>query len=364
MNIVFITKSLGFGGAEKMITFVANSMSERGHKCGIVNMNDVGDYINTYKREVKENVLVRTLAPVPNKKNKNIYFIQEIYAFAKEFQADIIIGFTSFPNFYAKIVSFMLHIPSIISERGDPSRVGNVSTKDKIIMAFINRSKGGVFQTEGAMDYYGKGLQKRGIVIPNPIFLNGNIPNIKHSDREKSVVCVGRLDNFQKRYDIMLKAFQIFSAKHPEYMLKLYGRGNDEEQIMIWANELGISEKVELMGISSTPMQDIVRDGMFLNTSDFEGISNSLLEAMAVGLPCVSTDHTPGGARFLIKDHKNGLLAPVQDCEGLANAMSEFVDKPDLAELCGEQAKDVVNRFAPKRIIDMWEKYILDLCEK
>ena len=102
---------------------------------------------------------------------------------------------------------------------------------------------------------------------------------------------------------------------------------------------------------------------MFIITSDFEGISNSLLEAMAAGLPCVSTDHTPGGARLLIQDHENGLLAPVADCEGLAAAMCEFAENPSLAEKCGNNAKDVVNRFDPQRIIDTWENYIISLCK-
>ena len=93
-----------------------------------------------------------------------------------------------------------------------------------------------------------------------------------------------------------------------------------------------------------------------------EGISNSLLEAMAVGLPCVSTNHTPGGARLLIADHENGLLAPMGDVHALAGAMCEFADNPELAQKCGNNARDVVNRFEPRRIIDLWEDYIEKLC--
>ena len=118
------------------------------------------------------------------------------------------------------------------------------------------------------------------------------------------------------------------------------------------------------MGITTNPMQDIAKDGMFIITSDFEGISNSLLEAMAVGLPCVSTDHTPGGARLLITNEENGLLAPVRDVEKLAECMCRFAEDSELAKKCGENAKDVLNRFAPTKIIDMWENYVIKLAEK
>lgn len=354
-SILFITPSLSFGGAAKMLSFVAESLFKRGHKIHIANLKGTVN-VTDYERVLPKTICIRDFNGLSRKKQ-----IIEIRKFAKETVADIIIGFTGFPNMYASIVGKLLGIPSIISERGDPSKTTETTLKARICRAIINSSRGGVFQTEGAMKFYSKRLQKRGVVIPNPIFISGEIPNIDHNKREKSVVSVGRLDNFQKRYDVMLDAFKIFSDEHSEYILKLYGRGIDEELIKKWVKERDLVDKVKFMGLTTQPMQDICADGMFLITSDFEGISNSLLEAMAVGLPCVSTDHTPGGARLLITNHENGILAPVGDAVALANAMCEYAENPELAKRCGENAKDVVNRFAPERIIDMWEKYILKI---
>ena len=358
-NILFISASLGYAGAAKMLTFVAESLSKRGHKVSIANLkNTTGD--TRYTRPVAEEISVNTLGGM-----STLQQLREVRKIAKKQSSDIIIGFTEIPNAIARIVGFTLGVPSIISERGDPTRTGvGEGLKNKMVLEIINSSRGGVFQTGGARDFYGKGLQKRGVVISNPIFITGEVPFVPYAKREKSIVSVGRLDNFQKRYDVMLDAFKLFSEKHPEYVLKLYGTGPDEDDIKTWAEEKGISDKVKFMGLTTTPMQDTCGDGMFLITSDFEGISNSLLEAMAIGLPCVSTDHTPGGARLLITDHENGLLAPVEDAAALAAAMCEFAEDPDLAQKCGENAKDVVNRFAPDRIIDMWEDYIKKLIKK
>ena len=355
-NILFIAPSLSFGGVAKMLAFVAESLNKRGHNISIVNLKGTAN-VTDYERNVSKDISVFDVSGI-GRKNQ----ILKIRSIAKELSADVIVGFTEIPNGIARIVGFSLRIPSIMSERGDPERTGvGKGLKSKLVLKLINTSRGGVFQTEGARDFYGKGLKKRGAVIPNPIFFNGEIPKIDYKNREKSVVSVGRLDNFQKRYDVMLDAFKLFSVKHPDYVLKLYGRGTDEELIKQWVEERELVDKVRFMGLTTQPMTDIAKEGMFLITSDFEGISNSLLEAMAVGLPCVSTDHTPGGARLLIADHENGLLAPVEDTTALAAAMCEFAEDEDLAAKCGKNAKDVVKCFDPEKIIDMWESYIFKI---
>jgi len=362
-RVAFITNSLGYGGAEKILAFVANCLSERGHNCAIINLNVSPSDINVHMQPINRDVQVYTVGNVPEKYNKNTFRIKEIKRTSQEFGADVLIGFTVFPNIYAKIVGTMLRIPSIMSERGDPERTkGNNLLKEEVSKFIINRSSGGVFQTPEAMEFYGRGLRKRSVVIPNPIFTNGKMPETK--ERAKTVVSVGRLDNVQKRYDVMLKAFTLFSQKFPEYILRLYGSGPDEGKIKSWVKEYGITEKVKFMGVSRNPMQDTYEDGIFIITSDYEGISNALLEAMAVGLPCVSTDHTPGGARLLIQDHENGLLAPTGDAEKLAAALCEFADNPRLAEKCGNHARRVIDRFDADRIVDMWENYIIHIAGK
>lgn len=354
MRILFVTPSIGYGGAAKMLTFVANQLCARGHWVSIINLN-----LTT--SEISQNVDGQVkIFNISGRELGRLGQLRQIIRIARQEKAQLLVGFRVNPNLYVCLAGKLLGIPSIMSERGDPNRTFGKNWRNRLLRWIINRCDGAVFQTAGAGTFYGKGLQRRGTVIPNPIFIKGKIPVTSLKEREKTVVSVGRLDNQQKRYDIMLQAFQRFSQKHPEYVLKLYGSGPDEQQILAWMQELGITERVQMMGVTKQPMQDIAHDGMFIITSDFEGISNSLLEAMAVGLPCVSTDHTPGGARLLITDHENGLLAPVGDVEKLADAMCEFAENPQLAYDCGEKAREVLERFDGNRIINMWESY----CQK
>lgn len=118
------------------------------------------------------------------------------------------------------------------------------------------------------------------------------------------------------------------------------------------------------MGVSSYPLNDIKDSGIFLITSDYEGISNALLEAMAIGLPCVSTDSEPGGARMLINDKINGRIVERRNPEAIASALCDFVENPDFADSCGNKAKDVLARFDKDLIAAKWEAYLLTVAKQ
>lgn len=366
MRIVFITNSIGFGGAEKMIAFVANGMAKKGHTVSIINYKSIkGSYIDKHKQFLEDSIAIHTFDSTKGRKISRFQKILFTKRIIKQFNADVMVCFTMYPSFVGKIVQMLTGIPSIMSERGNPYATINKKNFNSLIELFVvNQSAGGVFQIKGASDFFSTRLQKKSTIIPNPIFIKDKIEQVQFEQREKSIVSVGRLDNYQKRYDIMIKAFSLFSKNHPEWLLKLYGVGSDEQLIKNWCIENGVEDRVKFMGLSKQPMVDICNAGMFLITSDFEGISNSLLEAMAVGLPCVSTDSPPGGARMLIQNNSNGLLAEVGNHEKIAEAMAKFADDPNLAKQCGENAKLVVSRFDAERTLDKWESYIAEVVNR
>lgn len=360
MRIVFITNSIGFGGAEKVIAFVANGMAKRGHNVVVVNYGSAGGtYINEHKQYFEKTIDLYEYQSGKSGKIsqiKKILFTKEI---VKKCNAEVMVCFTMYPSFVGKLVHMMTGVPSIMSERGNPYVTINKKNIFSLLeLLVVNRSAGGVFQLKGASKFYDKKLQARSTIIPNPIFINNKLKTVAYNERDKCIVSVGRLDNNQKRYDIMIKAFSLFSKSHPEWILKLYGLGRDEDNIKKWCAEEGVYDKVKFMGLTKHPMADISKAGMFLITSDFEGISNSLLEAMAIGLPCVSTDSEPGGARMLIQHMSNGLLAEVGNPFRIAEAMSLYADNPRLAEQCGERAKEVIYKFDAETTLDKWELYI------
>lgn len=357
MNITIVANSFGFGGAEKMVFLLAEGLAERGYDISMVNLN----VWTSETRVPKYGIPYRTAHIKHEGRVRTHYnYIKFVYDSAKEFKTDILISFTDMANFCVPIVGKLLHIPTIISERGDPESVyAKASWFMKMKFRIMNTANAAVFQTEGAQKQYCNRLQNNSIVVPNPIFINGEIPQIDYNQRPKTIVTLSRLsNNTQKRFDILLKSFALFHQSFPDYKLIMYGDGDCQLMIENLATELGIQQYVYLKGRTAKALEDISKEGIFITVSDYEGISNSLLEAMAVGMPIVSTDHRPGGARLLIQDHQNGLLTPCGDIYAISNALCEIAGDPILAESCGREATKVLERFNPQKTIDMWESFI------
>ena len=247
----------------------------------------------------------------------------------------------------------------LFSQRGDPYNQGK--TLKARLMAKVNyflfkKADLFVFQTEKAMAYYPKKVQDRSCVIPNPI--EPLICTIERtpSSVDKRIVSVARLELKQKRQDLLIEAFKMVSAKHPEYILEFYGSGPDENVIR---KLISGNEKILLRGVTRNVAESIQTASMFVLTSDYEGIPNALMEAMSVGVPCISTDCSPGGAAMLIQDKENGLLVERNDVKSLCEAIEYYVEYPEVAEEFGKRGMMVNTIYNKDSIEQKWCSFIL-----
>lgn len=363
-RILFVTDAFGYGGAEKQLAFVAEGFVNRNYEVAICNLNQRGSQEGIRKTDSRITLFVADIG-YKNAIKSNYDYIRYTWNVVKEFKPEIIISFKELGNFCAAVVGKLCGIPSLISERADPYRAYmNAGLPQRIKLWCINHANGGIFQTKEAAAFYSEDLRNNSTIIPNPIFFKDEIPNVNYSNLPKSIVTIGRLDNYQKRYDVMLEAFAIFHERHHDYVLKIYGNGEDEERIKRWISDRHLDGCVQMMGVSNNPIRDLLKEGIFIITSDFEGISNSLLEAMACGLPVVSTDHTPGGARLLITNEENGLLVPTGDANAISDALCKYAENHALATYCGTNAKYVLKQYAPDVILDKWEIFISNNIKK
>lgn len=353
-KIVFLASSLSYGGAEKMLCFVANGFFEAGNHVTVINLLEHPDNAGI----LNSSIPIVEINDIKIRYISRIHQLERVYRVIKRIRPDVIISFKFLPNYIASLIGKVLRIPVIISERSDPWKELGNHWRVKLYCKLINSAEGGVFQTKGAMEYYSLEMQEKGIVIPNPVFLNENITHIiKKNEDSNKIISIGRLSNKQKRYDILLQAFKQFARYNQKYKLEIFGDGEDESTIHMWTKEFGLESKVFFGGKTKRPLDAMNNADIFLITSDYEGISNALLEAMAIGMPVVTTDSSPGGARMLIEDGENGLIVPCGDIIGIARSLDKMANDYNLRCRCGENAKKVNEIYRPEKILEKWMKY-------
>lgn len=352
MKILFIVSGLGYGGAMKNLVFIANSLADIYDVNILIYENK--DILQPVRQEIK---LYFTDRHSNKKIIKRIRDIYEIFIRVKKIRPDIIISFLNFPNLYSIIVGKLLSIPVIISERGDPFQ--RLKTFDHFFDFFFNTANGAVFQTEEALSYFGKKLQAKSTVIANPIIKRTEC--IKYTVNDSHIISfVGRFEIKQKRQDIMVDAFRIVKKEYPDAKLIFYGTGEDEHIIKQMVHKYELNDSVSFLGYVAKPEREIIKSEVFVMTSDYEGIPNALIEAMMLGMPVISTDCSPGGARLLIHNEKNGLLVAKGNVSAIASAIIRVFSSQELKYTISHNAVDLCNEFAPEVIILKWRKYILN----
>ena len=251
--------------------------------------------------------------------------------------------------------------PIIVSERADP-KAYSVKTQKKL-SGLAYKASGFVFQTDEAKAWYMPYLKDvESVIIPNAI--NPTFIRPKYEGKkEKIIIGAGRL-NEQKNFPLLIRAFSRIADKFPEHKLVIYGKGDLLESLKSLSSELGIENRVEFPGYVPDMPQRLEKASMFVLSSDYEGMPNALMEAMASGLPCVSTDCGGGGARFLIQDGENGLLVPQKDENAMADAMTQILSDASLAEKLGNKARKLQDTLAPEKIYGEWEKFIRKIAEE
>ena len=245
----------------------------------------------------------------------------------------------------------------IISERADPNRLMKKRYGKPFIEKYYTRADVAVFQTEDAKSVYPEAVSKKGTVIFNP--LKDNLMQPYHGERNKYITTFCRISN-QKNLPLLVEAFDQVHSKHPEYTLRIIGDGSNEEgreilqKIESRLNEFGLKKSVKFEPFMKNVHEAVIKDAMYVNSSDYEGISNAMLEAMAIGMPVVCTDCPIGGAKATINDGENGLLVPIQNAAALASAMNRMIEDNELADKLSHNASQIREELSLDKITEKW----------
>jgi glycosyltransferase involved in cell wall biosynthesis len=361
MKILFLNTNIGYGGASKILAGLANYLSEKNNEITFLTYRNP-EVLQRLDKKV--NHLHMTLFKHPVKIIERLGEMIMLHKYIKSGKFDIALSFLHPAKYLLISACKFTGTKVVVSERGDPFvKYNNENIGNKLIGKITETADAFVFQTIEAQKFFPEKVVERSMVIPNPVFSN-NVPDRFIGERENEIVNVARLDIFQKRQDVLLEAFAKINKKYDNYVLKLYGSGPDGDRLKKLSEDLGISDKVIFKGYVENVIEFINRASLFVLSSDFEGIPNALIEAMSSGVPCISTDCSPGGARLLIKNKVNGLLVPANNPDKLAEAMDYMLSNKEDSDKMAANAINITKEFEEEKIYAEWEKLINGLCCK
>lgn len=345
MRIAIVAHGLSDGGAERVASVVANYYAQKG--------NDVL-YIAAYSPK-KEYVLNNSIKYVyiggdnNSKLKRLIYRSHRIDKEIESFKADTVVSFIITELIYS---SFRRTTPIIYTLRIDPGQACETFINKTTCFLAYKKAAKVIFQTPEARDYFPEDIRKKGIVIANP--LTRNLPYWNADTSKKTVITACRL-NEQKNLPMLISAFAIFHKKHPDYSLEIYGDGYLLEDLKAYTQTCGVAEYVFFPGYAKNIHEIMANSGIFALTSNYEGLSNSMLEALAIGVPTVCTDCPPGGAALYIEDGVSGMLVPVGDTEALSRKLCQMAEDPELCLKLSENAKRIREELDVDKVLKQWE---------
>lgn len=366
MRLTLVISSLFAGGAERVMSVMANYWAAKGWQITLLTFDD-GKVPPFYHLDCHVNHISLAIASespslVAGIWN-NLKRIQVLRAAIADSQPDTVISFIDKINVITLLAKLGLNIPVIVSERTDPKMSITGTVWDRIREWTYPYAERIVVQSKGAQDYFSTKLQARTYIIPNPVLL----PDIGVSTTngaliKPSVIAIGRFSE-EKCFNLLLKAFAKLQDSHPQWTLIILGEGVLRTELEVLREQLGLSNRVHLPGRVKNIYEFLKEADIFVMSSRFEGFPNALCEAMACGLPVISTD-CPSGPREIIRDGVDGILVPNGDVDALAAAMKRLMSDEAERQRLASRAKDVTQRFSLDKVMEMWENLVAQVVKE
>lgn len=355
-KIALFISSLQKGGSERVMVNLAEYLEKQGYEVLLVTQ---------YKQDV-EYEISKTIRRVYSEPSQEYLQGGRVHNFLQRFKTlrniwkenkpDVILAFLGKNNLMAIATSRFLPSKVAVSVRGEPTMEYEGKVMQCIAKGVFCFADGIIMQTNDAKQFLPAWLHKKVRILPNPLnpaFVNKRYEGV----REQEIVAVGRLDE-NKNHMMLIQAFEKIEKEFPDMKLTIYGEGNSRNTLEQYVKEKDLVSKVKLPGNIQNVAERIRKAKIFVLTSNTEGMPNSVMEAMALGMAVVSTDCPCGGPAMLIQNGINGMLVPVGDVNALANAFRKILSDDAYAKKLEECAYHIVEELHPDSVNKKWEEYL------
>ena len=357
MKLALVISSLEGGGAERVMVALANAWQEKGHKITLITLSESKTDVYHLSPGIERIGLglVRSSIHLGQATVNNLLRLWALRKQLRASRADAIVSFQTTTNILVILANVGTGRPTIISER--------VSQEDQSLRSLwlflrrlvYRRASIVVVQTRRIAMWMEQRFSVPVLVIPDPV-PSGLLENVfanPVAEKKHTILAMGQLDR-QKGFDLLIDAFARLAASHPEWSLVILGEGRERAALELQVAHRGLQHRVTMAGFVSDPGGYMQKATIFALSSRYEGMPNALLEAMAMGLPCISFDCRTGPAE-LIKHYTNGLLIPPEDVSALADGLRELMSNAQLRMQLGEQAKAVREQFSLDTVLARWD---------
>lgn len=360
MRILFLSTSMGMGGADKQILSAAQELRTRGHEVFIVSLTTLGPMgLEARSSGIPiESLEMRRGVPDPRG-------LARLVRLTRAWRPDVLHSHMVHANLMARALRLFVPIPAMVST------IHNIYEGGGVLMAAYRLTNGLVdhmtIVSEAAADRF---VRER--IVPRPllsVITNGvdtdqfrNVPagtreSLRRSigiEREFVWLAVGRFE-IAKDYPNMLRGFARVREQHPQAVLLLVGRGSLQQETEALVAELGLADGVRFLGVRSDVPEVMTAADGYLMSSAWEGMPMVLLEAAAAGLPIVAT--AVGGNEEVVLNEESGFLLPPGDSDALAAAMLRLMALPEAhRRSMGARGRERVRtHYGLSRVAQRWE---------
>lgn len=361
-NITLVISTMRPGGAERVMSKLANYFASKGHKITLIT------FVSQSEKPfyaLDQRITQLRLNCLSYHKNLFVYglnVIKCLYVLRKALKKtapDVVISFMESVNVATLLAGYKLGIPTVVSERIDPKYHILYPLK---IQQFFNMLRYKVYhwthalvaQTQSALDFFPKSIQEHAVIIPNPV----NAPkydNYEVAEKVQNIISVGRLC-VQKDHVTLIKAFAKIQEKNTDIKLTIYGEGPERANLENLISELKLMDYISLPGTTSDIEQKLFESDMFVFPSLYEGFPNALCEAMAIGLPVIGSNCS--GNVDVIKHNENGFIFNLKDENELYEQMSKLINSLSLRKHLSSKAQKISIDYSQDKIYAKWDRLL------
>jgi glycosyltransferase involved in cell wall biosynthesis len=359
MLIALVITALGAGGAERVLIGRANHWAAEGATVTLITFERPGTR-PYYQLDPRVELCQLDLEAMRRPRWRAAWqTVERIVALRRTLRArrpEVAIAFLAKVNVMTVLASRGLRLPLIVSERNNPEQQGFSPVWVWLRRRLYGWADGLVTPSEGVLRCFPPALRAQGRVIPNTVELPAATPPRQAS---RKLVAVGRLVH-QKGFDLLLRAFAQIADAHPDWRLVIWGEGALRAELEALRVELGLAARVDLPGLTERPGQWTEDAGLFVLSSRFESFGNVITEAMAAGLPVITTD-CPWGPGEIVRHGVDGWLVAPEDVEALAEGLTTLMGDGELRARLAQAAQRNVRRFDLGSAMAKWEELIKGL---